>query len=93
LDVAGFADLAATDTALAKAVANHKSIFFAEKNSEGKPIDYHAAVSGGLRLIPNDAALTKLGADYQRMIDDGLFLNEVESFDALLNQCRAIEKN
>ena len=92
LDSAGFADSAIADTALAKAVADHKSIFFAEKRPDGELIDYHAAVSGGLRLVPDNDALAKLAADYQHMVDDGLFLEEVESFDALLRQCQAIQE-
>lgn len=92
LNTAGFADSAITDKALAKAVADHKSIFFAEKSMDGEAIDYHAAVSGGLRLVPHDGALDKLAVDYQHMVDDGLFLDEVESFDALLQQCRAIQE-
>ncbi|MGJ7536581.1 MULTISPECIES: nucleotidyl transferase AbiEii/AbiGii toxin family protein [unclassified Variovorax] len=92
LDAAGFADSAITDTALAKAVADHKSIFFAEKSPDGEPIDYHAAVSGGLRLVPDDGALARLAADYQHMVDDGLFLDGVEPFDALLRQCHAIQQ-
>ena len=92
LDAAGFADSAITNPALAKAVADHKSIFFAEKGPGGKPINYHAAVSGGLRLVPDDGALARLATDYQHMVDDGLFLDEVESFDALLRQCQAIQQ-
>lgn len=92
LDTAGFADSAIADTALAKAVADHKSTFFAEKSPDGEPIDYHAAISGGLRLVPDNAALATLAADYQHMVDDGLFLDEVESFDALLRQCQAIQQ-
>lgn len=91
LDAAGFADSAIEDTALAKAVADHKSIFFAENHPDGQPIDYHAAVSGGLFLVPDASALVKLAADYQHMVDDGLFLDEVGSFDALLRQCQAIQ--
>lgn len=79
-------------TPLAKAVADHKSIFFAEKSPDGAPIDYHAAISGGLRLVPDDGALAKLADDYRHMVEDGLFLDEVESFDALLHQCRAIQE-
>jgi hypothetical protein len=92
LDAAGFADSAIADTALAKAVADHKGIFFAERSADGEPIDYHAAVKGGLRLVPDKGALTALAADYQHMVDDGLFLDEVESFDTLLHQCRAIQE-
>jgi hypothetical protein len=92
LDAAGFAASAIADTTLAKAVADQKSIFFAEKSPDGEPIDYHAAVSGGLRLVPDDGALAKLAADYQHMVDDGLFLDEVETFDALIRQCLAIQQ-
>ena len=92
LDAAGFADSAIADTALAKAVADHKSIFFAEKHPDGELIDYYAAISGGLRLVPDDGALVKLADDYRHMVEDGLFLDEVESFDALLHRCRAIQE-
>ncbi len=92
LDTAGFADSAIADTELAKAVADHKGTFFAERSPDGEPVDYHAAVTGGLRLVPDKGALTALAADYQHMVDDGLFLDEVESFDALLHQCRAIQE-
>jgi hypothetical protein len=30
-------------------------------------------------------------ADYQHMVDDGLFLDDIEPFEALLARCRAIE--
>ena len=92
LDAAGFADAAIADKALARAVADHKSVFFAEKNVHGEFIDYHAAVAGRLQLVPNDGALAKLAADYQRMVDDGLFLDDAEPFDALLERCRVIQQ-
>lgn len=91
LDAAGFADAAIADSGLARAVADHKSLFFAEKNLHGEVVDYHAAVTGGLQLVPDDDALTKLAADYQQMVDDGLFLDDAESFETLLDQCRAIQ--
>lgn len=92
LNATGFADLAIADRALAKAVADHKSIFFVEKSPEGQSIDYHAAIFGELRLVPDGNALTKLATDYQHMVDDGLFFNEVESFDVLLEQCQTIQQ-
>lgn len=91
LDAAGFADTAIADKALAQAVADHKSVFFAEKSPKGEAIDYHAAVSGGLQLVPDDNALAKLAADYRRMVDDGLFLDDAESFEALLARCSVIQ--
>jgi hypothetical protein len=91
LDAAGFAEAAIADKALAQAVADHKSVFFAEKNLHGVVIDYRTAVAGGLQLVPDDDALAKLAADYQQMVDDGLFLDDAEPFEALLDRCRAIQ--
>jgi hypothetical protein len=92
LDTAGFADAAIADKALARAVADHKAVFFAEKNTNGEVIDYHAAVAGALQLVPEDGALAKLAVDYQHMVDDGLFLDDAEPFDALLERCNAIQQ-
>lgn len=91
LDASGYADAAIADKALARAVANHKSVFFAEKNTRGEVIDYYAAIDGGLHLVPDDGALAKLAADYQHMVDDGLFLDDVEPFVTLLDLCRTIQ--
>ena len=49
------------------------------------------AIASGLQLVPDDDALAKLAADYQQMVDDGLFLDDAEPFEALLDQCRAIQ--
>lgn len=91
LHTSGYTDAAIADTQLATSVALHKSSFFAEKDAKGEPIDYHAAVSGGMCLVPTGEALKTLSIDYQNMVDDGLFLDEVESFDELLAQCQAIQ--
>jgi len=92
LDAAGFADAAIADKPLARAVAQHKSIFFAEKNTLGEVIDYQAAVEGLLQLVPDDGALARLATDYGRMVDDGLFLEEVEPFETLLEKCRVVQQ-
>ncbi len=92
LDAAGFADAAIADKGLATNVAEHKNIFFAEKDSDGNAIDYVAAVSGGLRLVPTGGAFEKLAADCQHMVDDGLLLDDAESFDALISHCKAVEE-
>ena len=90
LDAAGFADSAAADRALALAVAAHKSIFFAEATLDGAPIDYRAAVTGALVLAPGGDARRVLAEDYQRMVEDGLLLDDAEPFDALLRRCQAL---
>ncbi|EJL24469.1 hypothetical protein (DUF1814) [Caulobacter sp. AP07] len=92
LDDAGYAEKAIADRALAGAVATHKTMFFAEKNADGEPIDYQGAVSGGLRLVPDGPALELLAADYGRMLDDGLLEDEAERFDALIARCRQIQQ-
>lgn len=91
LDAAGYADAAIADKALAQAVANHKRVFFTEKDTQGEVIDYHLAVSGGLRLVPQQEALVRLAADYQHMVEDGLFLDDAEPFSALLERCETVQ--
>jgi Nucleotidyl transferase AbiEii toxin, Type IV TA system len=90
LDAAGFADTAVADRALAQAVAAHKSIFFAETTPDGAPIDYQAAVTGALVLAPSGHAQQTLADDYQRMVEDGLLLDDAEPFDDLLQRCQAL---
>lgn len=91
LDRGGMADAALADRALALAVAKHKAMFFSEKDSAGALIDYVAAVSGGLRLVPDGKALASLSLDYARMLDDGLLPADTEPFETLLEQCRDLE--
>lgn len=90
LDEAGFAVSALADRDLATAVARHKAMFFAEKASDRTPINYAAAVNGGLRLVPAGDGLKALEEDYARMIDDGLLLEDAEPFEALMACCADI---
>ncbi|WP_102959716.1 nucleotidyl transferase AbiEii/AbiGii toxin family protein [Mangrovicella endophytica] len=90
LDDAGLAQAAFDDRELANAVARHKAMFFAEKAVDREPIDYAAAVNGGLCLVPAGEALKTLSDDYARMVDDGLLLDDAESFDALMARCAEI---
>ena len=91
LDEAGIAERALADRELALSVARHKSMFFSENDARGQRIDYEAAVSGGLELIPTGDALSELAEDYTRMRADGMLLDEGEPFDALMERCAAIE--
>ena len=92
LDDAGFAKAAFDDRSLANEVAEHKSKFFRAKDSAGNPIDYAAAVSGGLHLVPDAASIKLLEADYKKMADDGILLDDAEPFDALMQRCSNLEK-
>ena len=91
LDDAGIAAHALADRRLAHSVANHKAMFFRENDVHGKRIDYLAAVSGGLQLVPSDTAHSVLANDYARMLADGMLLDDSESFDALMKHCAAME--
>ena len=91
LDEAGIAVSAMADRALALSVARHKALFFSENDANGKRIDYEAAVSGNLQLVPAGAAHAVLADDYARMLTDGMLPDQVESFDALMERCAAIE--
>ena len=90
LDEAGLATAAFADRDLAQAVARHKGMFFAERAADRSPIDYAAAVGGGLRLVPAGDALKALEDDYTRMVEDGLLLEDAEPFEALMARCADI---
>jgi hypothetical protein len=92
LDDAGIAEVAFADRQLAEAVAEHKSWFFAEKDSDDHVIDYHKAVNGDLKLVPEGAARAALEDDYRHMVEDGLLMDEPESFRALMERCAGLEK-
>lgn len=92
LDDAGYAQAAFDDRALATEVAEFKSRFFRARDSVGNRIDYAAAVSGGLRLVPDAAALKTLEEDYKKMADDGILLGDVEPFADLIARCSDLEK-
>ena len=91
LDEAGIAASALADRALALLVARHKAMFFAENDACGERVDYEAAVSGGLQLVPSGVAHAVLANDYAKMLADGMLLDENEQFDALMERCGAIE--
>ena len=91
LDETGTAASALADHALALSVARHKAMFFTENDARGNRIDYGAAVSGDLQIVPSGAARAVLADDYARMLADGMLLDENEPFDALMERCAAIE--
>ncbi len=95
-DLAAFAktahfDSAASDHELARQVAEHKSMFFAEKDANGGKIDYFQATSGELQLIPEGGSLDALKKDYVAMLEDGLLAFEQPSFETVMASCAAIQ--
>jgi hypothetical protein len=91
LEEAGFIDQAIQARRIAEAVALHKGSFFVEKDSSGNRIDYLAAVQGGLCIVPEGQAREALQTDYQRMVEDGLLMEDAEPFDHLIEACREIQ--
>ncbi|QDQ28060.1 nucleotidyl transferase AbiEii/AbiGii toxin family protein [Chitinimonas arctica] len=85
-----FADACASP-ALARAVAEHKSMFFAEKDKTGNKIDYFAATSGQLQLIPTGESRAALERDYAAMLEDGLLALNQPNFAEIMAQCHAIQ--
>ena len=92
LEDAGLVQRALVDRETANAVAAHKAMFFREKDVSGNWIDYEAAVTGGLQLVPAGDSLAALADDYARMVDDRLLFEEAEPFDVLMDACRAISE-
>ena len=92
LDDTGYADKALADRSLALSVARHKSMFFREKDFTGEWVDYTEAVSGGLQLVPEGPTYEVLAEDYNRMMNDGMLLDDEERFDALMQRCADIQE-
>jgi hypothetical protein len=92
LDDAGYAQQGFDDRALANEVAEFKGKFFRAKDSMGNTIDYAAAVSGALQLVPDAEALKTLEADYKKMADDGILLEDAEPFADLMKRCADLER-
>ena len=90
LAATGHAEAAMKDHALAEAVAAPKAMFYREKDAGGNPIDYHAAVTDSLKLVPEGEARAALAEDYARMVEDGLLMDEAEPFDELMAACEEI---
>ena len=92
LDDAGFAERSLRDQALALSVARHKAMFFREKDAGGSWIDYEAAVSGDLQLVPGGSFYEVLADDYGRMVNDGMLLDDEETFQGLMGRCEDIQR-
>lgn len=91
LDDGGYVEKAFADRELARAVARHKAIFFRERDVEGDWIDYMAAVTGHLQLVPDRPLYDILAEDYRQMQRSGMLLEDAESFEDMMNRCAGIE--
>lgn len=68
----------------------NKSYFFSEKDTEGKVIDYFAAVEGGLQIVPDGAAREALATDYTKMLEDQVMVGDALPFDQLMKACAEV---
>lgn len=79
------------DLPLARQVAEHKSVFFSENDSQGNKINYVEAIAGKLQLVPTGASLDALERDYSAMLSDGLLPSGQPDFTNIIRHCRDIE--
>lgn len=79
------------DRTVATAVARHKSYFFIEKDANGQVIDYVAATTGHLKIVPEGEAKAALAKDYAAMLADEVMVGDALSFDELLEACADLE--
>lgn len=68
-------------------------MFFRERDTDGNWIDYEAAVNGSLQLVPKGNAYAALEEDYDRMVNDGILLDDEEGFGELMRRCAELENN
>ena len=92
LEDAGYADRALANRHEALSVAKHKSMFFGERDTNAAWIDYKAAVSGSLQLVPEGPAYQVVESDYERMVEDGILLDDSEGFNDLMRRCSELEE-
>jgi len=79
------------DRTVAAAVARHKSHFFIEKDTNGQVIDYAAATTGYLKIVPEGEAKAALAKDYAAMLADDVMIGSALPFDELLKTCADLE--
>lgn len=79
------------DPKVPAAVARHKSCFFIEKDVDGQVIDYVAATTGHLKIVPEGEARAALARDYAAMREDEVMVGDSLSFDELLEACTDLE--
>ena len=87
----GHAQAAIADRQLAIAVAEHKAMFFAEKDADKRPIDYRAAVCSEIKIIPEGVVLQALEKDYTAMVSDGLLSTHQPSFTEVIMVCKELQ--
>lgn len=83
-------DTVVKDREVARAVAEHKSFFFSEKDAAGNTVDYFNAVAGALHVVPEGAAREALAADYASMLEDQVMVGDALPFEELMQACAEV---
>lgn len=86
----GYYEETIRDRAVAKAVAEHKTYFFSEKDAGGELVDYFRAVDGALQIVPEGVARKSLANDYAKMLEDEVMVGNALPFDELMKACAEI---
>lgn len=81
----GIGQAALAEPALLERVAKHKAFFYTQAE-----VDYEAAYTGGLKVVPEGARLKELAADYKAMRD--FFMSEPPDFTDILTSLQTIEQ-
>ena len=55
-------------------------------------VDYRAAVSGRLQLVPTGTAREQLAKDHRLMVESGILLDDWEPFEELMDACADLER-
>ena len=66
-------------------------MFFREKDTTNRQIDYYAAVSGDLQLVPDGFLSDALADDYARMIEDSMIPDVTKSFGKIMKACAELK--
>jgi len=85
LDIKGVADSALKNLPLLDQVVLNKSIFFKDNKAS-----YETAKIGSLKLVPSDAMITELKADYKAMQE--MFMKDAPDFDLVISTLQKLEE-
>ncbi len=82
----GIGQAALAEPELLERVARHKAFFYTQAE-----VDYEAAYTGGLKVVPEGARLKELADDYKAMRD--FFMSEPPDFTDILTSLQTIEQH
>ena len=91
LDQHSISDKAIADPQLIENVIMDERHFYRENDRDGNVIDYDAALSGGISLVPTGKAYDALANDYSEMCDANIIQSNHVPFDTLMGRISDLE--